>query len=160
MVDYNNFKVIIDTREQQPWEFERVAYANRKLDTGDYSVEGYENLLCVERKKSVGEIATNITEKRFKDVLERMKQYKYSFLILEFDLEDIYRFPIGSNIPKRLWNTLRISSGFIIKNLLEIQLQYGVHVLFCGDASNASKMALTLMKKVYELEYSAEKHGV
>lgn len=160
MVDYNNFKVIIDTREQQPWEFERVAYANRKLDTGDYSVEGYENLLCVERKKSVGEIATNITEKRFKDVLERMKQYKYSFLILEFDLEDIYQFPIGSNIPKRLWNTLRVSSGFIIKNLLEIQLQYGIHVLFCGDATNASKMALTLMKKVYELEYSEEKHNI
>lgn len=160
MVDYNNFKVIIDTREQQPWEFERVAYANRKLDTGDYSVEGYENLLCVERKKSVGEIATNITEKRFKDVLERMQQYKYSFLIMEFDLEDIYQFPIGSNIPKRLWNTLRVSSGFIIKNLLEIQLQYGIHVLFCGDATNASKIALTLMKKVYELEYSEEKHNI
>lgn len=160
MVDYNNFKVIIDTREQQPWEFDRVAYANRKLDTGDYSVEGYENLLCVERKKSVSEIAINITEKRFKDVLERMKQYKYSFLILEFDLEDIYQFPIGSNIPKRLWSTLRVSSGFIIKNLLEIQLQYGIHVLFCGDATNASKMALTLMKKVYELEYSEEKHSI
>jgi|LauGreDrversion4_2_1035121.scaffolds.fasta_scaffold00486_3 ERCC4-type nuclease len=159
-VNYNNFKVIIDTREQQPWEFERIAYANRKLDTGDYSVEGYENLLCIERKKSVSEIANNVTEKRFKDVIERMKQYKYSFLILEFDLEDIYRYPVGSNVPKRMWNRLKITPGFIIKNLLELQLQHNIHVVFCGDASNASKIALTLMKKVYELEYREETNNV
>jgi ERCC4-type nuclease len=153
-VDYNNFKVIIDTREQQPWEFDRVAYANRKLDTGDYSVEGYEHLLCVERKKSVSEIANNITEKRFKDVIDRMKTYKYSYLILEFSLEDIYRYPIGSNVPKRMWDKLKITSGFILKNLLELQLKHNIHVLFCGDPSNASKIAITLMKKVYELEYN------
>lgn len=153
-VDYNSFKVIIDTREQQPWEFDRVAYANRKLDTGDYSVEGYEHLLCVERKKSVSEIANNITEKRFKDVIDRMKTYKYSYLILEFSLEDIYRYPIGSNVPKRMWDKLKITSGFILKNLLELQLKHNIHVLFCGDPSNASKIAITLMKKVYELEYN------
>lgn len=153
-VDYNNFKVIIDTREQQPWEFDRVAYANRKLDTGDYSIEGYEHLLCVERKKSVSEIANNITEKRFKDVIDRMKTYKYSYLILEFSLEDIYRYPIGSNVPKRMWDKLKITSGFILKNLLELQLKHNIHVLFCGDPSNASKIAITLMKKVYELEYN------
>ena len=31
----NNFTIIIDTREQQPWEFPEFAVANRKLDTGD-----------------------------------------------------------------------------------------------------------------------------
>ena len=159
-VNYKNFKVIIDTREQQPWEFEYVAHANRKLDTGDYSVEGYETLLCIERKKSVSEIANNITEKRFRDVLERMKQYKYSFLILEFDLDDVYRYPVGSNVPKRMWNHLKVTPGFIMKHLLEIQLKYGIHVVFCGDPSNASRMALTLMKKVYELEYQEQTDNI
>jgi ERCC4-type nuclease len=157
MVDYNNFKVIIDTREQQPWDFDRCAVANHKLDTGDYSVEGLEDLLCIERKKSVSEFANNITESRFKDVINRMVSYKYRFFIMEFDLNDIYRYPIGSNIPKHMWDKIKITAGFILKNLLEIQLKYNIHVLFCGDSENASKIALTLMKKVYELEYNNKK---
>lgn len=151
MVDYNKFKVIIDTREQQPWEFERCATASRKLDTGDYSVEGLEDILCIERKKSVSEIANNVTEKRFKDVIDRMTKYQHAFLILEFDLEDIYRYPIGSNVPKHMWDKIKISPGFIIKNLLELQILHNIKVLFCGDPSNATKMALALMKKVYEI---------
>lgn len=153
MIDYNKFEIIIDTREQQPWTFDEVAVANHKLETGDYSIKGYENLLCIERKKSVNEIAQNITESRFKDVIERMSQHKYSFLILEFSLEDIYRYPIGSNVPKKLWDKIKINSSFIIKNLLEIQLMNGIHVLYCGDATNANKMALSIMKKVFALEY-------
>jgi len=154
MVDYNKFKVIIDTREQQPWHFERTIAEHKKLDTGDYSVEGYEHLLCIERKKSVSEIANNITESRFKDVIERMNSYKYSFLMLEFSLNDIYRYPVGSNVPKHMWSKLKISPGFIIKNLLELQLKNNIKILFCDNPTNASKMALSLMKKVFEIEES------
>lgn len=160
MVNYNNFKVIIDTREQQPWIFERTTAENKKLDTGDYSVEGYENILCIERKKSVSEIANNITESRFKDVIERMNNYKYAFLILEFNLNDIYRYPIGSNVPKHMWNKIKITSGFIIKNLLELQLKNNIKVLFCDNANNASKIALSLMKKVYEIEESNKSENI
>lgn len=152
MVDYNKFKIIIDTREQQPWEFDNCVTACRKLDTGDYSIEGYEDILCIERKKSVSEVANNITEKRFKDVIDRMKVYKYSFLMLEFDLEDILSYPIGSNVPKHMWNKIKISPGFILKHLLELQLHHNIKVLFCGGPTNATKMATALMKKVFEIE--------
>jgi ERCC4-type nuclease len=152
MIDYTNLKIVIDTREQQPWEFSRCVTASKKLDTGDYSLEGYEHLLCIERKKSVGEIANNIVEKRFKDVIDRMTNYKYAFFIMEFNMQDILSYPIGSNVPKKMWDKLRVSSGFILKVLLEIQLKYNIKILFCGDASNASKVAQSLMTKVYELE--------
>ena len=75
-----DFTIIIDTREQQPWTFNNHTVANRKLDTGDYSIEGLENILCIERKKSASEFANNIVESRFKDVLMRMNQLKYSFI--------------------------------------------------------------------------------
>lgn len=158
MVNYNKFKIIIDTREQQPWEFQNCATASRKLDTGDYSVEGYEDILCLERKKSVSEIANNITEKRFIDVINRMKQYKYSFLILEFDLEDILSYPIGSNVPKHMWNKIKISPGFILKHILELQLYHNIKVLFCGCPTNATKIATALMKKVFEIEESRQEN--
>lgn len=151
MID--DFTVIIDTREQLPWEFALHATAKRKLDTGDYSIDGLEHLLCIERKKSVAEIANNIAEKRFKDVLDRMSKMQYPFMLFEFDLEDIYTFPVGSDIPKKLWDSLKISSNYILKYITQIQLNYNVHILFCGGPENAEKMAVSIMKRVYE------KHG-
>lgn len=152
MIDYNNFQIIIDTREQQPWIFEHHSKACEKLDTGDYSVRGLENLLCIERKKSVSEIANNITEKRFKDVVSRMTQYKYSFLLLEFDFDNVLSYPVGSNVPKKMWDKLKITPNFLIKHLVELQVFFNIKVLFCGSASNAERMALSIMKKVYEIE--------
>jgi ERCC4-type nuclease len=153
MTDYNNnFEIIVDTREQQPWVFENHIKACEKLDTGDYSVRGLENLLCIERKKSVSEIANNITEKRFKDVVARMTRYKYSFLLLEFDFDNVLSYPIGSNVPKRMWEKLKITPNFLIKHLVELQVFFNIKVLFCGSPSNAEKMALSIMKKVYEIE--------
>jgi ERCC4-type nuclease len=147
-----NFTIIIDSREQQPWEFAHQTTAVQKLDTGDYSIEGLEDILCIERKKSVSEIANNITEKRFKDVIDRMSKYKYPYMLLEFDLDSILTYPVGSEIPRRMWNKIKISPNFIIKNLLEFQLLHNISIMFCGSASNAERMSLSLMNRIYELE--------
>lgn len=149
----DNFTVIIDTREQQPWEFGLHTTAKKKLDTGDYSIEGLEHLLCIERKKSVAEIANNITEKRFKDVIERMSVIPYPFMLFEFELDDIYNFPVGSDIPKKLWDSLKISPNYILKYLTQIQLNHRIHIIFCGCSENAQRMAVSIMKRVHE------KHG-
>ena len=157
MIDYSSFEIIVDTREQQPWIFEHHAKSCEKLDTGDYSVRGLEHLLCIERKKSVSEIANNITEKRFKDVVSRMTQYKYSFLLLEFDFDNVLSYPVGSNVPKRMWDKLKITPNFLIKHLVELQIYFNIKVLFCGSASNAERMALSIMKKIYETEQPRQK---
>jgi len=156
--DPHNFTIIVDTREQQPWEFDsHYTVAHKKLDTGDYSIEGLEDVLCIERKKSVSEFANNITESRFQDVVMRMTQYKYSFLLLEFDLEDILIYPVGSTVPKKMWSKIRISPAFLLKNLLELQLHHNIKVLFCGKASNARQMAEHILKKVNYLERYSKK---
>ncbi len=142
-----------------PWEFGFHTTSRRKLDTGDYSIEGMEHLLCIERKRSVSEIANNITEKRFKDVLDRMNQIPHSFILLEFDLEDVYQFPIGSDIPKKLWDKMRITNKYILKYLTSIQLNYNIHIIYCGDSDNAEKMAVQLMKRVYE-KYSQNQNNI
>lgn len=41
-MEENEFKIIVDTREQQPWHFKHYATAVSKVDTGDYTVEGLE----------------------------------------------------------------------------------------------------------------------
>jgi hypothetical protein len=149
---YNNFTIIIDTREQQPWTFDNYAKAHKKLDTGDYSIEGLEHLLTIERKKSSSEFATNIVESRFKDVVMRLSQFKYSFLLLEFDLQDLLIYPIGSTVPKRMWDKVKITPSFLIKNIIELQLNHNIKVMFCGSASNAEKIAEFIFKKIHYIE--------
>lgn len=146
---HDEFTIIVDTREQNPWEFGHHVTARQKLDTGDYAIEGLEHLLCIERKQSVSEIANNITEKRFVDVLERMGEIPHRFMLFEFDLQDVYDFPMGSDIPKSKWNKLRVSSNYIMKYLSLINTNYNIHTMFCGDAGNAEKMAVRLMRTVY-----------
>jgi len=146
--------IIIDTREQTPWTFARGSAETtfRKLDTGDYSIDGLEDLLCIERKKSVAEIANNITDGRFKRELERMSEFKYKFLILEFDLRHVDDFPEGSGIPKHLKNKVRVKGPFIIKCLTELSLKYDIHVLYCTNAAYAEHVAYSIMKEVYDKE--------
>lgn len=150
MIDFSNFHIIVDTREQHPWNFDTMEKSVSKLDTGDYSLKGMEEIFCIERKGSVSEFANNITEKRFKDVVERLSKIPHAFLLFEFDLEDVLIYPVGSNVPKRMWDKLRIGPKFILKHINELQLLQNVKVLFCGNASNAEKMALALMRKAYE----------
>lgn len=157
MIDFSNFNIIIDTREQQPWSFETMNKTVAKLDTGDYSLAGLENDFCIERKGSVSEFANNITEKRFKDVINRMSQIKYSFLLLEFDLEDILIYPVGSTVPRRMWNKIKVSPKFILKHILEMQIYNNIKVVFCGNAANAERMALTIMRKIYAINEQSKK---
>jgi len=152
MSKHDDFTIIIDTREQQPWAFEHYTTASRKLDTGDYSIEGLEDVVCIERKKSVSEVANNLTESRFIDVVDRMSKFKYAFLLLEFDLAQVLSYPIGSNLPRRLWDKIKISPAFIVKHILELQLNHNIKVLFCGSSSDAEQMAEYILKKVHYIE--------
>lgn len=148
----DNFTIIVDTREQKPWTFDEYATAHHKLDTGDYSIEGLQDIVAIERKRNVAEVANNITESRFQDVIDRLKQIKYPFVLLEFNLDDVMRYPIGSTIPKKLWSKIRITPNFIIKHLLDLELEHNIKIIFCGNPSNAEKMALNILKRIYKKE--------
>jgi hypothetical protein len=149
MINNQDFTIIIDTREQQPWSFSEYVVANKKLDTGDYSIDGLQEIFAIERKKSINEIANNIVEPRFKDVVARLSQLKYSFLLLEFSMTDVLNYPIGSNLPKKMWDKVKITPAFIMKNILDWQLKHNIKVLFCNNASNAEKIAEYILKRIY-----------
>ena len=143
--------IIIDTREQQPWAFAEYSTTVQKLDTGDYTIRGMEDVLCIERKKSVSELATNIMEDRFWREMERMGSFTHKFLILEFDYRHIMDYPEGSDLPKRVKSRIRIRGPFIIKKMCEIQMNHSVHILPCGNTENAEFVATNIIKKVYEM---------
>jgi hypothetical protein len=62
------FTVIKDTREQEGYYFSKfntcAGMIEHKLDTGDYSIQGLEDKMCVERKGCVEELAINLGSKK------------------------------------------------------------------------------------------------
>jgi hypothetical protein len=128
-----SYTIVRDTREQKGWDFSNENIIDKYLETGDYSLEGYENKLAIERKGSIVEFASNITQKRFERELERLEAYDHSFLILEFTLDDVFNFPNCCDIPFFLRKKLKIKPYFFLRRITEFQLKYKTKLIFAGD---------------------------
>lgn len=146
------FHVIVDNSEKKPWLFPPdadegcVGSTVQSIDTGDYTLLGFENVLCIERKGSTGEIAQNVTQARFERELERMRAFPVRAVILEFTLEDLLRFPDNSGIPQSRRRFIRTTPQFLLKRLLELQHTHDVPFIFAGRDGRA--VALSLFSRV------------
>jgi ERCC4-type nuclease len=148
------FTIIRDTREQTPWDFtfeHTVAEELGTIKTGDYAVKGIEDKLCIERKGCIEEFANNLGKEyaRFKRELVRMDEFPHSFIICEFPLKDLMEYPFHNNNTK-LQQTSKISGKYLLKIMLEIQLDHKVKIIFCGSKFYAIRTALSLMKRIHE----------
>ena len=89
--------IIRDTREQQGYAFgflppDQVKVAT--LSTGDYSLEGLEDQVTIERKSLADAFGTiGGQRKRFQRELERMTSFKYAAVVIEADWPTIYQSP-------------------------------------------------------------------
>lgn len=149
------FEAIADTREQRPLEFDSPYISNvvtKKLDTGDYSIVGLEDVLCIERKGSLVEFYRNATQKRFDDELERMRAYKYKFLVLEFSLTEVDGIPFTLGLKKEQRDQCRVSSKYIMKRITDIQVDYGVNIIFAETRELVTTIITNIMRRVYELQ--------
>ena len=86
-MEFKKEKIICDTREQKNqhilkyFEKKNIEYETKKVDEGDYKIEGQDNI-CIERKGNLNEIMANITQARFKRELERAKQKGVKLIVL------------------------------------------------------------------------------
>jgi ERCC4-type nuclease len=150
------YKVIKDTREQNGWFFSEydkcLGMQVKTLHTGDYTIEGFEDIVCVERKGCVSEIAMNLGKKKnaFQAEMQRMKDYEFSFLICEFDMDDILKYPEGSSVPKSLRDKVKVTGKYILKCLMEFQVYYDTKIMLCGNKNNAFLVCNSLFKRLNE----------
>lgn len=145
--------ILRDTAEKEGhgWWFEEdddcKGTKKFNLFTGDYTIEGLEKKVIIERKGSTAEFSQNILEKRFKDELERMEEFEFPFLILEFTLEDLMQFPIGSGIPRYLWGKLKIRSKFLLSSLTYYHLHFKTKIILAGNYGK--DIAKTIFKQTF-----------
>lgn len=121
------------------------------LKTGDYSIKGMEDLVCIERKRNTGEISLNLGQKwkTFKAELERMQSFKYRYVICEFHSSDVLFFPAKSGIPEKLWPYLRMNGKFMLSRINELMETYQTEFIFAGSKNNAEAKAIEILTNVY-----------
>lgn len=152
------------------------------MHTGDYTLKGYEDIVCIERKASVSEIAINLGKKKstFYNEMERMKDFHFRYMLLEFSASDVVDYPqnllseqdkinyerykrgeIKKPVGKRfdIVNQTRISGKYLIKALMEISIKYEIQILFCDNKPNAFLVCNSIFKRLNELFDKGSDHG-
>lgn len=126
-----------------------------KLDYGDYSLEGLEKYICIERKKGGNELYLNCATKTNRERLfrefERMQECKHRFLVIEETLDQIlspssYYAVRGKKLKSA---NPRMAPAVVINTLQEIMMKYNVHVIFAGK-SKGKNITKGLLLKAYK----------
>ena len=132
-------KVVIDTREQLPYEFEDSI--TRTLQTGDYSLFGYEDQITVERKTKAdayGTIGRGRT--RFIKELERLSEIDYSAIVVEASLSNFIKPPRFSQLnPKSALNSL-----------LAWSIRYRVFIFFADNRVMGNLLTLRILERYWK----------
>lgn len=127
-------RVIVDTREQTPWTFEDqgLELVRAKLDAGDYSVEGLELRVAIERKSLDDWTATVIRHRsRFYRELERLRAYEFRCVIIESGVREILSGHYQAHV----------SPSSVLGFVAEIAVGQNVPVYLAGSRAEAQVLA-------------------
>ena len=124
------FRIVVDTREQEPYPFP-CATIHKPLEAGDYSVDGYEHRLAVERKSLKDFYKTVIHDRaRFGRELEKLKIFAAACVVVEADLRAM--------LSGHYAHSLRsVAPSALLGASLEITLRHRVPVFWCGSRAAA-----------------------
>lgn len=136
-----NPTIVIDTREQKPYEFEDVKTITGTLPTGDYSIQGCENNICIERK-SLQDLYQTLTwgRDRFKKELERMQEFDEAYLLVEASWATVW---IGPKYSKA-------NPKSIVASLISFIRRTNVKVIMAGGRKDACKVAQMLLEQYWK----------
>ena len=124
-------RIIIDTSEQKPYSFDGlpgVTTARKKLATGDYSIEGLEHAVALERK-SLDDWANTLVhaKDRFRAELRRLRVMSSAVIVIEGTIRDV--------LEKRWASALRPEA--MLSMSVGVQIKWGIPVVFAGVRSDA-----------------------
>lgn len=150
-------KILIDNQEKRGWNFSDYNCETKivNLPTGDYTVEGFEENLCIERKASTGELAVNLgrNSKTFEKEFIRMQTFKHKYVICEFPITNFYCFPEKSTIPRSTWPKVRMNGKYIHKAICELCDKYGVTLIFCETKEEAERTCIGILAEISGQNY-------
>lgn len=129
----SNYKIVVDSREQLPLWKKNVII--KKLDIGDYSIEGEESRIAIERKSPMDLFGT-LTKghSRFKAEIARSMGYRYFAIVIEATHAQIRDKSFKNAFKSKM-------RGFVINRILmTIHVKYGIPVFFCNGRNEVKSL--------------------
>jgi DNA excision repair protein ERCC-4 len=123
-------RIIVDTREQSPLVFTRLASEVAGLTTGDYSFSGGETFMAVERK-SVADLVgccMGVDRARFERELHRLRGFQFKRLLVVGRQEEIEAHQYRS----------RIDPEAVLNTLAALEVRYEVPVVFADTPADGA----------------------
>ncbi|MEE9572094.1 MAG: ERCC4 domain-containing protein [Candidatus Neomarinimicrobiota bacterium] len=159
------YTVVKDTREQEGygWVFGAHSPDRRPprcdgmivdtLQTGDYSIVGYTDILAIERKADFSELWGNYSSKKrpaFEAEMERMSTIKHSYIIIESsltpDIMELSPPQFARGVPGKS----------LVRWLMYLSVKYGVHIIPAGACG--CQIAQMICEEVVRIEKSRWVH--
>lgn len=139
--------VIVDSRERREgvapilawFDHQGIAWTRRKLDVGDYQIEGRPELV-VDRKQSLGEMAINLLSHdraRFYREVRRAREKGIKLMIL---CEQGHEVKTVEDVRK--WHSpyTQISGARLADAIFRLEIGYGVETYFCDRAATGKRI--------------------
>ena len=150
---------LVDTREQAPFNLARFANwiegeRRATLETGDYTVEGMEGLICLERK-SLNDLAATLmhNRERFFRQCERMTAFKYRAILVEATYEQI-------KSPHRPVDGVSVHPNGLTGSLDALEVRYLIPVIYTSShRALAEEKAASFLSKAFTYEW-LEQNGM
>jgi ERCC4-type nuclease len=138
-------KVVIDTREKNPWKLPGIRSVRKPLKFGDYAVSGRERV-CVVERKSGADLVGSLTAgfHRFcREVIGAREAGVRLFVVVDADM-DYARFLMSSHYPGRRLD----------RCLAKFALTTGAVPVFAGSRTDAAQVGLAILARSLELPVS------
>jgi len=159
------FAVAVDTREQLPFHFRDMRIDRRRafvltqkttLSTGDYSIIGFENKICVERK-SLEDLYNTLGNgrERFIRELERMQSFEAAMVVIEASWDEIMK-PTST---RPLWHSQMYPSS-VIGSMVAFAERYSVHWKPAGNRKKAEQETFNFLMKFWQNTITPENNNV
>ena len=131
-MEKKTIKILIDTREKKPFTFASydAEIESKAIDAGDYTVEGYENFVRIERKANANELLGNIGANwaRFTREMEKLRGIPYKCIVVSGPDNFNYYYEKGLT---------KLTPGFAYRQISLLHIEYGVPVYFLANPAAA-----------------------
>ncbi len=147
----DGFVLKIDTREQHPlFIHDIIRYGNinfviQKLDHGDYSYVGGENIIAIERKYKNDFYKYILDHTKTVEKIRRMDEdgVKFKALVIEASEDDLY--DLSDSFSPYI--TIEMVRGFMIS----MGLKYNMHIYCNRDREDCERWVMDRLVKMYEI---------
>jgi len=135
-------KIVVDTREQNPlWKKDVIS---KKLDVGDYSIEGFEDQIAIERKSLTDLFGTlGKGHRRFNKEIERSKGLEYFAIVIDGTVTNcLLKDFKGANYS-------RMKGFVILAILMSLHMKHNIPFFFTNGRSESKRIIKELFNAFY-----------